>query len=361
MKEFIPKLLPNGFVPDNEIYKHLVSATRALGELNGLITSSLLNADILLNSLMLQEAKDSSAIENIITTQDELFLAQADEINLTPQTKEVLNYHRALSTGFDLVKKDKLLLNKHILKIQEELEANNAGFRSQPGTMLKNQTTGEIKLIPPQNNSDILRLMDNLQMYINDELDDIDPLIRVGIIHYQFETIHPFYDGNGRTGRIINVLYLVQKGFLKLPILYLSAYIIKNKKEYYELFGALRNDNKADWHQWTKWFLIGIEKTSRATTQIINDIKNSMLNFSEFLEQNTNFYSKDLVEALFWYPYTKIDFIQNRLKIHRDTASKYLKTCEKLGKLKSIKIGRNIYYINLELFNILENGIYERI
>ena len=183
----------------------------------------------MINSLVLQEAKDSGAIENIITTHDELFLAQIDETKIAQSAKEVMNYEITLKKGYSLIKKDNLFLTRHILEIQKRLQRNNTGFRTQSGTMLKNPATGEIKHIPPQHIDDINRLMANLEKYMNDDLDELDPLIRLAVIHYQFETIHPFYDGNGRTGRIINVLYLTHKKLLDLPILYLSAYIIKKQ------------------------------------------------------------------------------------------------------------------------------------
>ena len=171
----------------------------------------------MINSLVLQEAKDSSAIKNIITTHDELFLAKIDETKIAQSAKEVMNYEIALKKGYSLIKN----LTRHILEIQKRLQLSNAGFRTQSGAMLKNPTTGEMKHIPPQRIDDINRLMVNLEKYINDDLDDLDPLIRLAVIHYQFETIHPFYDGNGRTGRIINVLYLTHKKLLDLPILYI--------------------------------------------------------------------------------------------------------------------------------------------
>ncbi|GMB90368.1 hypothetical protein NHP190002_10600 [Helicobacter ailurogastricus] len=197
MREFIPKELPPNFTPDAHIYQLLVKAHAKLGELKG-VAKIIPNQTILINSLVLQEAKESSAIENIITTHDELFLAQVEPSQITKNAKEVQNYERALKTGFTLIQKEKLLRNKHLLEIHKQLEGNDAGFRTQKGTMLKNPSTGQIKYIPPQNKEDILRLMGNLERYINENLDSLDPLIRLAILHYQFEAIHPFYDGNGR-------------------------------------------------------------------------------------------------------------------------------------------------------------------
>lgn len=355
MKEFIPQELPVNFEITPKIYKALNNASRKLGELNGFIRT-IPNQDILINSLVLQEAKDSNAIENIITTHDELFLAQINESRITQSAKEVINYEAALKKGYALIKKEKLFLNRHILEIQRRLERHSAGFRTQSGTTLKNPATGEIKHIPPQNNADILRLMSNLEKYINDELDDLDPLIRLAIIHYQFETIHPFYDGNGRTGRIINVLYLTYKGLLDLPILYLSAYIIKNKSKYYHLLEQV-SKNQA-WNDWIEYILKGIEQTSIASVNLIKSIDKAMSDLSNLLQNKSpEIYSKDFVELLFAYPYTKIESVKNKLGISRQTASKYLRICENLGEFKCVKLGRVNYFVNIRLFEILKKGL----
>ncbi|TLD86177.1 Fic family protein [Helicobacter sp. MIT 05-5294] len=354
-KEFIPQELPINIHLDIKIYELLSKASGRLGELKG-FAKTIPNQDILINSLLLQEAKDSNAIENIITTHDELFLAQIDESKITKNAKEVQNYELALKLGIRLIKKENLLRNKHILEIQKRLERNYAGFRTQSGTMLKNPATGEIKHIPPQHKDDILRLMNNLESYINEDLDNFDPLIKLAIIHYQFETIHPFYDGNGRVGRILNILYLVFKERLDTPILYLSAYIIKHKDKYYHLLEQVSKN--AAWNEWIVYILQGIEKTSIATIQRIKDIDKAMKDAAEVLQNNADkIYSKDLIEALFFYPYTKIEFLEKKLKISRQSASKYLKTCEKLTLLECIKIGRNKYFINVRLFKILSNPL----
>lgn len=351
MKEFIPKELPVELELTPKIYKALNLASRKLGELNGFI-KTIPNQDILINSLVLQEAKDSSEIENIITTHDELFSAQIDESKITQSAKEVLNYEVALKKGYALIKKYKLLLNRHILEIQKCLEQNNAGFRTQSGTMLKNPSTGEIKHIP-QNSGDIIRLMTNLERYINDGLDDIDPLIKLAIIHYQFETIHPFYDGNGRTGRIINVLYLVYKELLDLPILYLSAYIIKNKTKYYRLLQSV--SEKSTWNEWIEYILKGIEQTATASVDMIKSIDQAMQKFGNLLqEKEPKIYSKDFVELLFSYPYTKIGSVENSLNITRQTAAKYLKIAQDLGIFKCVKLGKYSYFVNLSLYEILK-------
>lgn len=223
--------------------------------------------------------------------------------------------------------------------------------------MLKNPITGEIKHIPPQNFDDIQELMKNLEQYINDDtLDELDFLVKMAIIHYQFESIHPFYDGNGRTGRIINILYLVYKGLLDLPILYLSAYIVKNKDEYYTLLQKVRDENAV--LEWIEYILKGIEQTAIKTIETIIIIEKMMIDVSDILQNKTNFYSKYFVELLFSHPYTKIDFLIKKLDVSRQSASKYLKICEKLGVLECVKMGRNKYYINTKLLGLFRKGIF---
>ena len=224
------------------VLKKLNSAHRYLAELKG-ICRSIPNQGILINMLSLQEAKDSSEIENIITTHDELFRAGISASQSSPAIKEVQNYASALHCGFDLIQKHGMLTNNHILTIQAELEKNRAGFRKQSGTMLRNDRTGETVYTPPQHTNDIIRLMSRLEVFINDDNTEkpIDPLIRMALLHHQFESIHPFYDGNGRTGRIINVLYLVLTGLLDIPVLYLSRYLVRNKSEYYRLLQHVRD------------------------------------------------------------------------------------------------------------------------
>ncbi|MBC7759504.1 MAG: Fic family protein, partial [Phormidesmis sp. FL-bin-119] len=238
-----------------KVLKALPAAHAALAELKG-IASTIPNQSILINTLGLQEAKDSSAIENIITTHDDLYKS---ELNLDAfkslEAKEVQNYILALKKGFELIKKDGLLTNRTIIEVQETLEDNNAGFRKLPGTALKNAATGAVVYTPPQDYEEINQLMSNLEKYINDsEMQDCDPLIKMAMIHFQFESIHPFYDGNGRTGRIINILYLILEGLQNLPILYLSNYIIKHKADYYRLLQKIRDENLCE-----EWLLFMIK------------------------------------------------------------------------------------------------------
>ncbi|MBL7104086.1 MAG: Fic family protein [Bacteroidales bacterium] len=353
MKSEILKKLPlEQDIESKKILKKLASAHRALAELKGIV-SSIPNENILINTLGLQEAKDSSAIENIITTHDDIFKA---ELNLdgfkSLNAKEVQNYISALKKGFRLISKNKILTNNDIIEIQSELEKNNAGFRKVPGTALKNATTGEIIYTPPQDYYTIQELMTNLERFINDEiLSDFDPLVKMAIIHYQFESIHPFYDGNGRTGRIINVLYLVMNDLLDLPILYLSRYIIEHKGEYYKLLQEVRETD--NWGNWVLYLINGIEQIAKETIILIGKIRELIFEYKNLLRDNYKFYSQDLLNNLFKHPYTKIEFIENDLGVSRITASKYLNKLAEDKLLKKEKLGTGNYYINEKLIKIL--------
>jgi Fic family protein len=335
-----------------KVLKALPAAHAALAELKG-IASTIPNQNILINTLGLQEAKDSSAIENIITTHDDLYKS---ELNLDAfkslEAKEVQNYILALKKGFELIKKDNLLTNRTIIEVQETLEDNNAGFRKLPGTALKNAVTGEVVYTPPQDYEEIKQLMSNLEKYINDsEMQDCDPLIKMAMIHFQFESIHPFYDGNGRTGRIINILYLILEGLQNLPILYLSNYIIKHKADYYRLLQKVRDENLCE--EWLLFMIKGIEVTAKETIELIIKIKDLMLDFKHKLRDNYKFYSQDLLNNLFKHPYTKIEFLVNDLGVSRLTAGNYLNKLAEDKMLRKDKLGTGNYYINEDLFELL--------
>ncbi len=339
-------------VETKKILKALPSAHAALAELKG-IASTIPNQNILINTLGLQEAKDSSAIENIITTHDDLYKSGLNlDAFKSLDAKEVQNYISALKKGFELITKNGILTNKTILQIQEVLEDNNAGFRKLPGTALKNAATGETIYTPPQDYEEIMRLMANLERYINDSsLQDCDPLIKMAIIHFQFESIHPFYDGNGRTGRIINILYLIIEKLQNLPILYLSNYIIKHKSEYYKFLQKVRDENL--WEDWILFMIKGAEETAKETIELIKKIKNLMLDYKHQLRDNYKFYSQDLLNNLFKHPYTKIEFVVNDLGVSRLTAANYLNKMSDDGMLRKDKLGTGNFYINERLFELL--------
>lgn len=348
-------MLPPEFdVETKAILKQLSQAYRYLAELKG-IAKTIPNESILINTLPLLEAKDSSAIENIITTHDEIYKENLFESFISnPNAKEVHQYAKALQIGYNALKNKQLLTNRIILDIQGIIVSNKAGYRRLPGTELKNSKTGETVYKPPQDYDTIIRLMQNLEEYINnDDLHPVDPLIKMAIIHYQFESIHPFYDGNGRTGRILNILYLVLKGLLDLPILYLSSYIIKTKADYYRLLKEVRD--KGNWENWILYLLKGVESTSKGTIYLINEISKLMMKYKHSIRNNYKFYSQDLLNNLFKHPYTKIEYLQKDLNIHRQTAANYLDELVKGGFLKKEKIGRNNYYINEPLFLLFKN------
>ena len=354
--EYIPPKLPlEHDVESKPILKQIIRANRSLAELKG-TARSIPNQSILINALSLQEAKDSSEIENVVTTHDELYRASVSTENISNDAKEVQRYREALFLGFELITEHKLLLKRHIVQIQQKLENNDAGIRTQSGTVLKNGN-GEVIYMPPQNYNDIQDLMDNLEQYINDDtLDDFDPLVKMAIIHYQFESIHPFYDGNGRTGRIINILHLILNGLLDVPVLYLSSYIIEFKHEYYDLLNKVRTEGA--WEEWIMFILKGVDQTAQQSIKLIEEIIKLMGETKAIMKENfPKFYSKDLLEILFKHPYTKISFLIDELGVTRKTATNYLKEMEAFGLLDSIKIGREIYFINTKLFKLLQVGM----
>ena len=256
-----------------EILRQTNKATAALAELKG-IARTIPNQIMLINAIVLQEAKDRSEIENIITTQDELYKALTISVNyVSPETKEVVNYRKAIFQGYDLVKKQGFLSVNDIVHIQQMLVDNTAGIRSAPGTVLKNDKTGEIVYTPPQDKAEIIDLLTNFINHFNEQ-NELSPLINLAILHYQFESIHPFYDGNGRTGRILNILYLMLNELIDVPILYLSSYIIAHKSEYYRLLNQTNHLGK--WDEWIIFMLKAVEYTSKETIVKITNIKNQL-------------------------------------------------------------------------------------
>ena len=354
----IPHLPLSYDLETKAVLKQLNQANRRLAELKG-VALTIPNENILVSTLTLQEAKDSSEVENIVTTQDDLYQGAAESFSnfvANAATKEVLNYREALQHGFHLVKEKGVLTSSVIKEIQKMLEHNSAGFRSVPGTALK-RSDGKTVYTPPQDKQTILELMDNLERFINDDrLPESDPLIKLAIIHHQFESIHPFYDGNGRTGRIICVLYLVLTGCLDLPILYLSRYITHNKGEYYRLIQAIRDkneDNAAEWEAWILFMLKGIEETAVETTRLVKGISKLMAEFKAILRPKFGKqYRHELLNNLLVHPYTQMEFLEKEMIVSRITANRYLNALVKTGLIERIKIGRSYYYINLPLMNL---------
>lgn len=349
----IPTLPLSCDLETKTILLQLNKSNKKLAELKG-VALTIPNESILINTLILQEAKESSAVENIITTHDELYKVGAElkSFAASSSAKEVVLYADALKRGFNLIRTNKILTLGNIKEIQEVLERNSAGFRKVPGTNLQNHRK-QVVYTPPQNYDDIIRNMENLVEYINDEtMHPIDPLIKMAIIHHQFESIHPFYDGNGRTGRIINSLYLVLKGLLDLPILYLSRYIIKNKTEYYRLIQSVRDCG--NWEDWVIFMLKGIDETATETIVLVKQIKILMQEYKvRMRELLGRQYSHELLNNLFNHPYTKIEFIVQDLNVSRLTATKYLNKLVDAGLLDKVKMKNSNYYLNPSLTKLL--------
>ena len=335
------------------VLRQAARSHRALAELKG-AAASIPNETILIDTLALQEAKDSSAIENIITTEDDLF--QGDVISgqfPSPAAKEVYNYTAALKIGLQRVRQQGFLRLDDVLAIQAALEGNRAGLRKLPGTVLKNEQTGEVIYEPPQDPAAVERLLGNfLEHFHRDEPSDPDPLVQMAVLHYQFESIHPFYDGNGRTGRILNLLHLVLHGLLDLPVLYLSRYIVRNKTDYYRGLQTVRD--AGEWEAWLLYLLRAVEQTSRETLTKVRGIRKLMQETKLRLRRDLpKIYSQDLLNNLFRHPYTKIEFIERDFGVSRPTATKYLVALTKAGFVRKTKLGRTNFYINQPLFALL--------
>ena len=359
MEQYKIPHLPLGYdLETKEVLKQVNRSNKKLAELKG-VAKTIPNERILISCLTLQEAKDSSAIENIVTTQDDLYQAGLDNqsILVSAAAKEVLRYREAISHGFNLIKENNLLTINTIKDIQRVLVKNNEGFRTVPGTSLKSSVDGRIVYTPPQDIDTINRTMNNLEQFVNDEkLCDYDPLVKMAIIHHQFESIHPFGDGNGRTGRIMNILYLIQTDVLDMPILYLSRFITHHKADYYRLLQAIRdkqNDNFKEWEEWILFILKGIEETAIFTIDMVKGISNLMISFKTIIRPAFGKkYKHDLLNNLFFHPYTKIEFLMNDLSVSRPTASKYLEDLTNMGLLEKVKMGKENYFINTELVNL---------
>lgn len=349
----LPLLPPKEEIETKKILKKAISANRALASMAG-CCKQLPSEFILYSSLFLQEAKDSSEVENIITTNDELYKAFAlDQKVQNPNTREVLYYVDALWEGIKLMKSKSLLTTKIFIEIVNIIKQNKQGVRDFPGTKIVRPDTNEVVYTPPEGKNIILDKLKNLEEYINSD-NGVDDLIKMSIIHYQFESIHPFADGNGRTGRIINILYLVLKGHLDHPMLFLSKYIIKNKANYYKNIRAVTE--KQDWESWVMYMLDAIEETSRYTEIKINEVIRGMnLVKNEIGKKLPSLYSKDLLEVLFSRPYCKIKFLTEANIVQRNTASKYLKELERIGVLEAVKVGRETLYINKTFYKILND------
>lgn len=347
----LPPLPPDAELETPKVLKAAIAANRSLAELKGK-SESLPNPSILINSIVLQEAKASSEIENVVTTNDKLFTAlSANDRSTDPQTKEVLRYRQALWKGIRHLQ-NQTLSTALFIDLMQTIKETDAGIRTEPGTVIANPNSREIIYWPPESEGLIRNLLENLESYIYEE-NGPDPLIKMAVIHYQFEAIHPFDDGNGRTGRLLNILYLIEKKLLHHPTLYLSDAIIRQKAEYYRLLRAVTQ--KATWEPWILFMLDAVKETSEQTMDRINQIL-ALLNETVELakrELPDRVYSKELIELLFEQPYCKVKFLVDRGIAKRQTAAEYLRELEDIGILKSKQVGRENLFLNARLYELL--------
>jgi len=349
----LPDLPPDVDLETPEIFKLTIRANKLLAELKG-YCQTLPNPNLLLNTIVLQESKESSEIENIVTTQDELYRAS---LSLDPvknhAAKEVIQYRQALYWGLEEMLEKQVLTTNLLVGIMQKLRDTTDNVRRSTGTKLANPITTAVVYTPPEGENVLRHKLAELEKFMNDDsYSDLDPLIKMALIHYQFEAIHPFSDGNGRTGRILNVLYLIHKDLLALPVLYLSRHIIQNKPSYYRLLREVTENN--NWVGWVKFVLQGVGETAEMTLKKINSIL-ELKNMAQPLIKETlkSSYSKELVDLLYSYPYIKISVLEQHDIAKRQTAGDYLKKLEKVGLLTSLKLGKEIYYINQGLMKVL--------
>lgn len=361
MKNFDPNIAFNGLpelppavdIETKPILKKCIEAKAALAELK---TAGKLipNQRLLINIIPLLEAKDSSEIENIVTTTDSLFkyAASQNTDKADHATKEALRYRTALREGFEAIE-TKPLSTATAIQICSVIKNIDAEIRKVPGTQLANHNTLEVIYTPPAGESILRQKLTNWEKFLHED-DDIDPLIKMAIGHYQFEAIHPFTDGNGRTGRVLNILYLIEKKLLYQPILYLSKYILENKSDYYRLLLKVTKENA--WEEWILFKLQGILETSQWTIKKIEAIRSLSDHTQDYIKTNLNkIYSRELVDIIFTQPYCRISNLTDANIGKRDTASNYLKQLSEQGILEQIKIGREKLFIHKKLLDLLQN------
>lgn len=346
----LPSLPPQVELETKAVLKKAIAANRELAMLKG-SGDVIPNQAILVNGIVLQEARLSSEIENIVTTNDEMYRAAGDDLftEADPGTKEVLRYREALWYGFERLRERPLSTNLFV-EIVQMIKQTNLGIRNVPGTKIA-RPSGEVIYTPPEGEALLRDLLANLETFLHRD-DDLDPLIKLAVAHYQFEAIHPFTDGNGRTGRIVNILYLVDRGLLSLPVLYLSHYIIQNKAAYYD--GLRRVTEEGAWEDWVLYILDAIETTARQTRERISRIRELMIETVTVARDRVGkAMSKEVVEVVFEQPYCRGKFLEERGLASRNTAASYLSSLEQAGLLRRQKYGREVYYINDRLLDIL--------
>jgi len=347
----LPLLPPQVEIESKLVLKNSVSASAALAELKGIL-NTIPNPAILINAIVLQEAKSSSLIEHVVTTNDKLYQSAAiHDSRIDPQTKEVLNYREAIWEGYQQIKEKAILNTNLFIQIVNIIKGNTVGIRRTPGTTIST-TDGRIIYTPPDNEQVIRDKLKNIEDLIHDDSDDLEPFTKMALIHYQFEAIHPFSDGNGRTGRIINILYLVLKDLLPVPVLYLSKYIIEHKDDYYRFLREVTE--KKDWKSWILYMLKGIEWTANYTVRLVEDIRVLLEETVKTVRTELpKIYSRELVDLLFEQPYCRIQNLVDSGIASRNTASKYLRELESIGVLRSQKVWKENLYLNIRLWELL--------
>ena len=347
----LPLLPPKAELETRDVLRKAIAANKALAELKG-AGDLIPNQAILINSIPLQEARYSSEIENIVTTNDALFRAAAVESSATdPATKEVLRYRAALNHGYEQLAK-RPLSTRLMIELCSILLNADMDVRKIPGTVVANPATGKVLYTPPVGEKIIRDKLSNLEKFIHAS-NDMDPLVRMAVAHYQFEAIHPFSDGNGRTGRILNLLFLVERHLLKIPVLYLSRYIIRHKNDYYRLLREVTAD--AAWEAWLLYMLAAVEEMALWTRDRVLAIR-SLLEETAALSRKklpSRIYSRELIDTVFYQPYCKIGFLVEAGIAERKTAAVYLQRLEDIGVLKSVKAGRERIFLNPKLLNLL--------
>ena len=348
----LPPLPPGGDLETRAVLKACINARSALAELKqaaGLIP----NQTMLINTIPLLEAKDSSEIENIVTTTDRLFQHAQWDLQADPATKEALRYRAALHKGYQSLK-DRPLSTGTAVEICRTLKGVDMNIRKTPGTQLMNDKTGVVIYTPPEGEKRLRDMLANWEKFIHGE-EDVDPLVRMAVGHYQFEAIHPFDDGNGRTGRVLNILYLIQQDLLELPIIYLSRHIIANKSDYYKLILDVTQDGA--WEAWILFMLKAVEETSRWTTDKIAAIRALSEHSTEYVRDSLpKIYSRELVDVIFEQPYCRISDLVNKGVAKRQAASRYLKDLVEVGVLVAQPFGKEKLFIHPKLMKILSHN-----
>lgn len=350
----LPLIPPKTELENRAILKKAISANTALAELKGIL-NTIPNPVILINAIVLQEAKSSSLIENVITTNDKLYQSAAVTSKPTdPNTNEVLNYREAIWQGYQHLQKRAVITTNTFIQIVNTIKGNTAGIRTAPGTTIST-TSGKVIYTPPEGEQIIRDKLKNLEDFIHADQNGLDPLIKMSLIHYQFEAIHPFYDGNGRTGRIINILYLVYKTLLPMPVLYLSKYIIEHKDTYYRL---LRNvTEKNDWQPWILYILDGTEQTAKFTVGLVENIRILLKDTVESVKAELpKIYSRELIDIMFEQPYCRVQNLVDAGIASRNTASKYLRALTDIGVLELHRVWKENLYLNVKLWKLLKQS-----